>query len=191
MAMMIDVALVALVLGLTVVIAKEGLWGAALVFFDTLFAGIIAFGTFEFLGSRLEANIWLGGFPRFICLVGVFCITMSILRVITDKLGPRRVKFPGVMEQALKFVFAGLTAWIATGMVVCMYQVAPVSKAPFQYRFGQAIFGVGIDRHWLAVVHYTTRYTFGWNEETAFPPPSQFIEEYEEFRPFGRAPRGR
>ncbi len=187
MVTLIDVALAGLVLGLTYLLSKEGLWGAALAFFDTLFAGLIAFGTFEFLGSRMEANIgFWGGFPRFICLVGVFCITVSILRVITDKLGPRRVKFPDLAEQTLKFVFAGLTAWIATGMVICMYQVAPVSKAPFQYPFGKALFGIGIDRHWLMIVHYSTRYTFGWDEQSAFPPPSQFIQEYEEFRPFGK-----
>ena len=186
MAMLIDLALAAIVIGVTFLVAREGLWGAALVFFDTLFAGIVAFGTFEFIGSRWEQTMWLGGFPRFFSLVGIFAITISILRVATDKLAPRRVQFPGPVEQLGKYIFALATGWIAAGIIACMFQVAPVSKAPFGYRFGRALYGIGVDRTWLAITHYSINYVFGW--EPRFPSPQQFIREYTEFRPFGKAP---
>ena len=52
----IDIVTLVLILGMTYALASEGLWGAALQFFNALFAGIIAFNFYEPMAAagRLE-----------------------------------------------------------------------------------------------------------------------------------------
>lgn len=191
MAFILDALLLIILLAVTVLIAREGLWGAALVFFDVLFAGILAFGTFEAIGGWMERQFWLAGFPRFIALVGVFVGSLSLLRFATDKLAPRRVKFQEAIEQGLKWLFALATGFIATGIVACMLQVAPVNKEIFRNDFRRTMFGVRPDAIWITVVRWSTLYAFPWDPEHAFPDADTFWREYYEFRPFGAARVGR
>ena len=47
MKIVIDLIIAVLILGLTYVLTSEGLWGSALMFFNVLFAAMIAFNFYE------------------------------------------------------------------------------------------------------------------------------------------------
>ena len=47
MAAMIDAVIMLLVLGIAYAIFSEGLWGATLIFFNVLFASLLAFNCYE------------------------------------------------------------------------------------------------------------------------------------------------
>ena len=63
--------IVVLILGMTYALTSEGLWGAALMFFNVLFAGIIAFNFYEPLAALLAANVERSssGFADTLCLM--------------------------------------------------------------------------------------------------------------------------
>ena len=61
-----------LILGLTYALTSEGLWGAALMFFNVLFAGMIAFNFYEPLAKLLARHVPASarGFADTLCLHG-------------------------------------------------------------------------------------------------------------------------
>src|SRR5262245_47683096 len=91
----IDAVLAFLILGMTYVLASEGLWGAALMFFNVLFAAIIAFNFYEPLAALLATNVgFLAGFADTLCLLGIFIVALVLLRLTTETLAPAMVRFP-------------------------------------------------------------------------------------------------
>ena len=54
MSVVADLVIAGLILGLTYALTSEGLWGAALMFFNVLFAGMIAFNFYEPVAALID-----------------------------------------------------------------------------------------------------------------------------------------
>ena len=83
-----------LIVGLTYVLTSEGLWGAALMFFNVLFGALIAFNFYEPLATMLDSTGIGWGFSDTLCLMLLFSITVLLLRMTTETLAPAHVRFP-------------------------------------------------------------------------------------------------
>jgi uncharacterized membrane protein required for colicin V production len=83
MTTIIDLIIVGLVLGLTYVLTSEGLWGSALMFFNVLFGAMIAFNFYEPLAKLIDSTGIGWGFSDTLCLLGLFCISVMVLKMIT------------------------------------------------------------------------------------------------------------
>ncbi len=59
----INLIIVGLILGLTYALTSEGLWGAALMFFNVLFGAMIAFNFYEPLAALLIGRASTGDSP--------------------------------------------------------------------------------------------------------------------------------
>jgi uncharacterized membrane protein len=184
---LLDVIVLAIVLTVTFLLLREGFWGSALALVSTLLAGIIAFSTFEALGVWFEQNVWRAAYmPRFLSLLGIFSVTLGLLRLATDKLAPIRVKFPGFVEDLGRIGCSALTGFLAGGIWLSMLQTAPIDKRFLGYHPDKhALFIVGIDRWWLLTVRVGTSCLYGWHSEPLFPTPEDFIRKYHDFRPYG------
>ena len=69
MEIVINLIVAVVILGVTYALASEGLWGAALMFFNVLFGGLIAFNFYEPLAKLLADNVpLLSGFADTACL---------------------------------------------------------------------------------------------------------------------------
>src|SRR5437764_6425268 len=91
----VDLLICVIILGMTYALASEGLWGAALMFFNVLFAGIIAFNFYEPLAALLAANVsFISGFADTLCLMAIFIVALVILRLTTETIAPSMVRFP-------------------------------------------------------------------------------------------------
>ena len=67
----LDGIVLLLALGMTYALASEGLWGAALMFFNILFAGLIALNFYEPLAAIIAENVeFLSGFADTLVLAG-------------------------------------------------------------------------------------------------------------------------
>ena len=77
-----------LALGLTYVLTSEGLWGAALMFFNVLFAAMIAFNFYEPLARLVDSTGINWGFSDTLCMLGLFCISLVVLRLTTETIAP-------------------------------------------------------------------------------------------------------
>jgi len=92
----IDGIIVLLVAGMTYALASEGLWGAALMTFNVLFAGLISLNFYEPLAALIAENVgFLSGFADTLSLLLLFAIGLIGMRIGTEMLAPAMVRFPG------------------------------------------------------------------------------------------------
>ena len=71
----INLIIVGLVLGLTYALTSEGLWGSALMFFNVLFGGMIAFNFYEPLARLLDTTGHPLGVLRHPLPALLFCVS--------------------------------------------------------------------------------------------------------------------
>ena len=83
-----------LIVGLTYVLTSEGLWGAALMFFNVLFGAMIAFNFYEPLAKLIDSTGITWGFSDTLCMLGLFCVSVLLLRMTTETIAPAMVRFP-------------------------------------------------------------------------------------------------
>src|SRR5208282_637104 len=101
----IDLIIVGLVLGLTWALTSEGLWGSALMFFNVLFGAMIAFNFYEPLARLIDLTGIGWGFSDTLCMLGLFCISVLLLRMTTETIAPAMVRFPTPVYHMGRLVF--------------------------------------------------------------------------------------
>ncbi|MBV8228631.1 MAG: CvpA family protein, partial [Planctomycetaceae bacterium] len=81
MEILVNMLICLFIAGITYALMSEGLWGAALMFFNVLFAGILAFNFYEPLAALLSSNVEFSrGFADMVCLMSLFIVALFILR---------------------------------------------------------------------------------------------------------------
>lgn len=196
----IDLIIAALIVGMTYALMSEGLWGAALMFFDVLFAAIITFNFYEPLAAMLATNMkFLAGFADTICMLGIFCASTLILRLTTESLAPAMVRYPMPLYHLGRTFFAFMGSVITVAIILLAYECAPVHKKVFSvidYTY-KPPFKMGIDREWLGFFQYTTGKIFTSNSPNnrdpyvafgnakVFDPKAEWLIRHQEARPYG------
>ncbi|MBI3467350.1 MAG: hypothetical protein HY000_30440 [Planctomycetes bacterium] len=186
-AWVIDVLLVLGMLGIGWCVSSEGLWGAALMFVNVMFAGLVAFDLYEPVAKFIDLNLgFMAAFADFVALVLLFAIAFTVIRIATDNLGPTMVRFPTWVYHIGRYGFAGATAWYLMGMILCILQTAPIHKQFLGYKWDtHAVWTAGVDRFWLGYVQTTTERVFDRSPPKMFDAKSKFIREYHDRRDFG------
>lgn len=195
----VDLVLSGLILLVTYALMSEGLWGAALMFFNTLFSGLIAFNFYEPLAALLARNIgFLSGFADTLCLLGIFMVSVLLFRLTTESLGPSMVRFPTPLYHLGRLAFGLGGALVTMSILLLSFETAPVNKKVFgvvdhQY---QPPFKMGIDREWLGFVQYSTGLIFAnygggkdplgeYGTAKLFDPKAEWLLNHFEARPYG------
>jgi len=204
-----DLVMAFLILLMTYALSSEGLWGAALMFFNVVFGGLIAFNFYEPL-SRLIDSTGIGwGFSDTLSLLSIFCVAVMLLRMTTETLAPAMVRFPVPIYHAGRLCFALAASLVTMAILVLAFHTAPVHKKIFgaiDYKY-KPPFGMGLDHQWLGFFQYTTgmifaRYGTGMrdpygeyghsgNQRVAvqvFDPRATWLLNHQEARPYGQAP---
>jgi uncharacterized membrane protein required for colicin V production len=197
----IDISVVVLILGMTYALMSEGLWGAALMFFNALFAGLIAFNFYEPLAAMLSGSVsQLSGYADTLCLLVLFAVTLFILRLITDSIAPTMVRFPTPVYHIGRVLFALGGASVTMAILLLSFHTAPIHKKMFTaYTYEQKPpFGMGLDWKWLAFFQYTTGQTFAnfgndpapdptgeYFDANVFDPQGRWLIDHQNARPYG------
>jgi hypothetical protein len=190
----------ALILLMTYALASEGLWGAALMFFDVLFGALIAFNFYEPLAKLLADSVpFLSGFADTLCLFAIFILATFLLRLTTETLGPAMVRFPAPIYHLGRWVFALGCSLILVAVCLLGFDTAPVHKKVFfvmDYK-SMVPFGLGLERRWLGFFQHTTGQIFvthvrgsmdpwrQYKDANVFDPKAQWLLYYQEKRPYG------
>jgi uncharacterized membrane protein required for colicin V production len=158
----INLIIVGLVLGLTYALTSEGLWGAALMFFNVVFAGMIAFNFYEPLAQLLDRSGLTWGFNECLCLLVLFGVSVVALRLTTETLAPAMVRFPMPIYHAGRLVFGLAGACVTMAILILAFDTAPVHKKVFKaYAYdSHPPFGAGFDHHWLGFFQHETGAVF-------------------------------
>lgn len=200
MAVVVDLGVAALIIGIGYVLSNEGLWGAALALFNILFASVIAFNFYEPLATLITSNAgdWSYGYADLVCLTVLFIVTLLVLRLTTDNLGPTMIRFPKIVYNIGRFAFGLAAGMVATSVMLLAFHTAPVHKKLFTVAGYDAKppFGLAIDRRFLAFFQYTTGYPFSTHSERApvdaefgqvrvFDRQGRWLLDHEDARPVG------
>ena len=198
----VDLGIVVLILGITYALASEGLWGAALMFFNVLFAGLIAFNCYEPLAGLLAQNVSrMAGFADSVCLMGIFIVSLLLLRLATETLAPTMIRFPAALYHIGRWVFGLAAASLMMSIVLLAFHTSPVHKKMFYGAYDyerKPPFGMGLDWFWLGFFQYNTgqifaRYAeanrpdpFGaYGNARVFDPRGSWLIDHQNARPYG------
>ena len=204
-----DLVMAFLILLMTYALSSEGLWGAALMFFNVVFGGLIAFNFYEPLARLIDSTGIGWGFSDTLSLLSIFCISVMLLRMTIETLAPAMVRFPVPIYHAGRFFFALATSLVTMAILVLAFHTAPVHKKIFgtiDYKY-KPPFGIGLDHQWLGFFQYTTgmifaRYGSGTRDPygeygrscnqrvtvRVFDPRATWLLNHQEARPYGQAP---
>jgi hypothetical protein len=206
----IDLVFAFLILLMTYALSSEGLWGAALMFFNVVFGGLIAFNFYEPLARLIDSTGIGWGFSDTLSMLSIFCVSVMLLRMTTETLAPAMVRFPVPIYHAGRLFFALATSLVTMAILILAFHTAPVNKKVFgaiDYKY-KPPFGMGLDHHWLGFFQYTTgmifaRYGSGMRDPygeygrgsgnqrvpvRVFDPRGTWLLNHQEARPYGEGP---
>ncbi len=207
MVLIMDLIVCVLVLGLLYALTSEGLWGAALMFFNVVFSGMIAFNFYEPLAKLIDSTGINWGFSDTLCMLGIFCISVLLLRMTTETIAPAMVRFPMPVYHIGRFLFGAAGACVTIAIVILSFHAAPINKKIFTVvRYdSKPPFGMGLDHQWLGFFQYETGAVFttlgagqldphkayGVSRTGArtpvkvFDPHAKWLIEHQDARPYG------
>ena len=140
----------------------RALWGAALMFFNVLFSGMIAFNFYEPVANLIDSTGIPWGFSDTLSMLGLFCISLGMLRMTTETIAPAMVRFPTPIYHLGRLVFGAGGAVVTIAIVILAFHTAPVHKKIFntvKYD-SKPPFGMGLDHQWLGFFQYETGAVF-------------------------------
>jgi uncharacterized membrane protein required for colicin V production len=195
----IDAGIVVLILGMAYALASEGAWGSCLMFFNVMFAGLIAFNFYEPLAVWFLSLGLAGSWGDFLALIGLFLVALVALRIGTDLMAPSMIRLPKAVYHLGRLVFSFAGAALMAGILLCVLETAPVHRKVFgQINYNsQPPYKMGLDRHWLAFVQYMTGNVFtNYNDEdrkkdpefdtaNAFDVQGSWLIDHQNARPYG------
>jgi uncharacterized membrane protein required for colicin V production len=206
MPIIMDLIILFLLLGLTYALTSEGLWGAALMFFNVLFSAMIAFNFYEPVATLIDSTGIPWGFSDTLSMLGLFCISVLLLRMTTETIAPAMVRFPTAVYHLGRFVFGIGGALVTIAIVILAFHTAPVHKKIFttvKYDT-KPPFGQGLDHQWLGFFQYETGQVFatlgsgqrdpfgaygraggGRIPVRVFDPRGKWLIEHQDARPYG------
>ena len=194
MAYFVDAILAGVVLGVGVAMYGQGMWGAAIMFINILFGGLVAFNFYEPIATLLVENVWdFGGYVDCFCLGGIFTLTVLILRLLTDYLSPQMVKLHPLLDFVGRLGFGLATGALTVGILMTFFESAPVDKKVFGVikPDSHAPFGLGLDHVWLNSFEHMTRPDMGGALARRGRGPGRyfFVDQWQESaqsrRPYG------
>jgi len=111
---------------------KDGLWGAIIVAFNLVFAGLITMNYYEMLGQMIASSAPVGLF-YWDCLV--FCILIlviyTILTIITNRISRVIVTFPQPVELSAKpLVLVATVVLVIAPIVLFVIQIGATAPKP-------------------------------------------------------------
>jgi len=199
--MIVDLGVLALTAGITYALMSEGLWGAALMFFNTLFAALIAFNFYEPVAQLIVDNVGsetVSSFADSVSMMVLFMVSLLLLRLATESLAPAMVRFPTPLYHLGRVVFGLGGAVVMIAVLLLGYQASPVQKkllGAWDYKHNP-FFKERFDRDFLAFFQYTSGYTFARNgagdRDPEFPgrpmlfdPGASWLIAHQVHRPYG------
>jgi uncharacterized membrane protein required for colicin V production len=197
--MYIDAIVAILILGMTYALASEGLWGAALMFFNALFAAMITLNFYEPLAQLIGTNVtFLSGYADALSILLIFTVSLLILRLITEQLAPSMVRFPKPLYHLGRIFFALGGSLVTMGVMLLALDASPVNKkilGSMDYKH-QPFFKLRLDKEILAFFQYSTGQIFKgsggkdpygeYKDARVFDPEGKWLLNAQQARPYGK-----
>ncbi len=198
MAVLIDLVVVLLIAGMTYALMSEGLWGAALMFFNALFATMITLNCYEPLAQLIGTNVsFMSGYADALCILLIFTVSLLIIRLLTELMAPSMVRFPTAVYHIGRILFAFGGSLLTIGVLLLALDASPVHKkilGSVDYKY-KPFYGSRLDKEILAFFQYSTGQIFTrsgghdpfkqYGDARVFDPKGRWLLNAQEARPYG------
>ncbi len=181
-------------LGVAYAYLREGLLTAFAMLINVLIAGTVAFNFFEPLASMMEptlSNTFFGGYEDMVCLIGLFAITLGILRTIVNTISASMVQYPASLQRPGGAVVGLAVGYLTAGFLVCALQTLPWHQNFMSFDWEVKSTPEPIrrflppDRVWLAMMHRAGAYAFCSEEDPKGKESNSLYDKYKTFDPEG------
>lgn len=159
---MINFFLLAILIGVTYFVAREGPQGAAFAFIAVLVGGLLAMNVFEPLAKFLSLNFlnspeWQVRWDV-VALLGSFAGFVSLIRLMGDKLFPTYAPVHPFVYEILRWGLGAATGYVTMAIVLTALHVAPLPRTFFGFTpEGNNFLSISApDRQWLAFTQYVS-----------------------------------
>jgi len=179
--MLLGAFTVIIMLAIAYAFLREGLFTAFTMFFNVFLSGLVAFNFFEPLAERLQTaftGTFLLGYEDMLCLVGLFCLTLGILRLATNTFANSVIEYPEMLQRVGGALFGLATGYLFCGFFLCCLQTLPWHRNFMDFQPGfdsdspSALRDVlPPDRVWLATMCRAGAYAFFDGSEDPAQPP--------------------
>jgi hypothetical protein len=200
MAVIIDLVVIVLIMGMTYALMSEGLWGAALMFFNALFSTLITLNCYEPLAKLIGVNVsFLSGYADALCILVIFTVSLLVIRLITEYLAPSMVRYPAPVYHIGRVGFAFSGAVLTASVMLLALDASPVDKKILGSIDAKSkpLYGYRLDKELLAFFQFqsgqiftrtaASRDPFGqYGNSRVFDPHGKWIYNAFEARPYGK-----
>ncbi|MEK6643152.1 MAG: CvpA family protein [Planctomycetota bacterium] len=110
----------------------QGLFSAAIMFFECVVSALIAFGFYEPLNG-LWGSALGGGIGRPLALAVLFLVPLTIMKYATDRFITANIRLNPIADRAVAGVFGLLTSLLLVGTALVGVQMLPIGSEVFGY----------------------------------------------------------
>lgn len=174
---MISLILLIVFVACVAMLGREGLWSNTLTLINVLTSALLAMSLWEPLADYMdrEAPTYTYFFD-FLALWAVFCVSMIVCRIVTDKISRVRVRFKAPVDRFGGAFVAAWVGWVMVCFVTMTLHTAPLARNFLGGGFQptpetRMFFGLGPDRKWLGFTQKVSRGTL------SSPPPAGTVGE--------------
>jgi len=142
-------------------VASEGALGAALQFFCVLFAALLAMNLFEVVAPVCEGlGRKLAPFADFVALIGVFCVALLLLRLVTEHLAPTQIEFDPRLHEVVRWPWALATGYLTMAFLLTALHTAPLPREFLGFKpEARNFFDISApDRQWLGFTQWVSEH---------------------------------
>src|ERR1700722_15609527 len=128
---MLPVLTIVIVLAVGYAFFLQGLLTSFLMLVNVFLAGLVAFNFWEPIASQLESSLqgtFAQGYEDWICLMVLFCVTLVLLRLITNAIAITEPELPAAVQQGGAVLCGLLTGYLTAGFLVCAMQTLPIPE---------------------------------------------------------------
>ena len=185
---------VVIMLGVGYAYLREGMLTAFAMLINVLLAGTITFNFYEPLATLMEPTLsgsFFAGYEDMVCMIGLFALSLGILRTATNALSATMVQFPGPIQRPGAVVFGLAVGYFTAGFLICALQTLPWHQNFMSFdaetkRAGEPLRRVlPPDRVWLSLMHRAGAYPFSSQEEPKGKESNSLYDKYKTFDPEG------
>jgi hypothetical protein len=169
--------------GMAVVCRRMGLIRAVALLFNVILAGLLAFNFWEPLATAL-GRTWPGVDPYAdaLCLVILIALTFAMLKLLTERVLPRVVQFPRIVQTGGSILIAMIAGHILAGMILCVAQTLPLPRQLLGRPLDRDASPLRPDLVWLGIVHRATGQILDRLDERWFDGDGSFVHRYARYR---------
>ncbi len=152
--MLADIIILLIGLGYVATFYRAGIWTNLITIVNLITASLLALNYFEPAASWIESKdpsyTYL---VDFLMLWGIFCLSMSLMRSVTDYLSKVNVRFKQVLDVPLGGLLSCWAAWLMMSFTALTLHAAPLLRNFLGFMATpetRTVFGLGPDHRLLA-----------------------------------------